>query len=258
VVENRPGADGIVAITAFTGAHDDHTLLFTASGGFAAHPVQHTQLPYDMNDIVPIARVSTTVIAVAVPTALGVNTLGDLVELARQKPGAINQAPTPGTTEIAFDNFLKVAGVTMTKIPYGDITKAVSDLSENRIQVIIASIAVVKSQIDAGKVKVIAITNLKRAPFAPELPTAIEAGYPALAIDGLVGLFGPRNMPAGTAQRIAADVQAVAGDPAIAERLAATGQVLDPGGPELFTAAVEAQRSNIAATAKALGIVPVK
>jgi tripartite-type tricarboxylate transporter receptor subunit TctC len=146
----------------------------------------------------------------------------------------------------------------MTKIPYGDITKAVSDLSENRIQVIIASIAVVKSQIEAGKVKVIAITNLKRAPFAPELPTAIEAGYPALALDGLVGLFGPRNMPAGAAQRIAADVQAVAGDPAIAERLAATGQVLDPGGPELFAAAVDAQRTNIAATAKALGIAPVK
>jgi tripartite-type tricarboxylate transporter receptor subunit TctC len=146
----------------------------------------------------------------------------------------------------------------MTKIPYGDITKALTDLSENRIQVMVAGIAVVKSQVDAGRVKLLAITNLKRAPIAPELPTAIEAGYPSLALDGLIGLFGPRSLPAGVAERIATDVAAAAADPAIAARLAATGQVLDPAGPESFAAAVEAQRMNIAAQAKALGIQPTR
>ena len=258
VIENKPGADGIIAINAFVGAHDVHTLLFAASGTFTAHPTQYARLPYDPSDLVPLARVSSTIIAVSVPTALGINTLDELVALARKEPGRLNLAPTPGTTEITFDNFLKAADITMTKIPYSDVTKALADLAENRVQVMVSGIAIVKSQVDAGRVKLLAITNLKRAAAVPDLPTAIEAGYPALALDGLIGLFGPKSLPPGTAERIAADVQAVAADPAIGPRLAATGQQLDPGGTAEFAAAVEAQRRSIAATAKALGIQPVR
>ena len=258
VIENRPGGDGIVAINAFIGAHDTHTLLFAASGTFTAHPTQYAKLPYDPSDLVPLARVSSTIIAVAVPSALHVDTLDQLVALARMRPGELNFAPTPGTTEITFDYFLQTTGINMAKIPYGDITKAATDLSENRIQAVVAGIAVVKAQIEAGKVKLLAITNLKRASAVPELPTAIEAGYPSLALDGLIGLFGPKNLPAGVADRIAADVAAVAADPDIGPKLAATGQQLDPGGTAEFAAAVEAQRQSIALTAKALGIQPVR
>ena len=258
VIENKPGADGIVAINAFTGAHDPHTLLFAASGTFTAHPTQYAKLPYDPSDLVPLARVSSTIIAVSVPTALNVNTLDELVALARKEPGKLNLVPTPGTTEITFDNFLKTSGVTMTKIPYSDVTKALADLAENRVQVMVSGIAIVKSQVETGKVKLLAITNLKRAAAVPDLPTGTEAGYPALALDGLIGLFGPKTLPPGTAERIAADVQAVAADPAIGPRLAATGQQLDPGGTGEFAAAVDAQRKSIAATAKALGIQPTR
>jgi len=258
VIENKPGAAGIVAINAFTGAHDPHTLLFAASGTFTAHPTQYAKLPYDSSDLVPLARVSSTIIAVSVPTALNVNSLDELVALARKEPGKLNLVPTPGTTEITFDNFLKTSGVTMTKIPYSDVTKALADLAENRVQVMVAGIALVKSQVETGKVKILAITNFKRAAAVPDLPTGTEAGYPALALDGLIGLFGPRNLPPGTAERIAADVQAVAADPAIGPRLAATGQQLDPGGTAEFAAAVDAQRKSIAATAKALGIQPTR
>jgi tripartite-type tricarboxylate transporter receptor subunit TctC len=257
-IENKPGADGIVAINAFVGAHDVHTLLFAASGTFTAHPTQYAKLPYDPSDLVPLARVSSTIIAVSVPTALNVNTLDELVALARREPGSLNLAPTPGTTEITFDNFMRAADITMTKIPYSDVTKALADLSENRVQVMVSGIAIVKSQVETGKVKLLAITNLKRAAAVPDLPTATEAGYPALALDGLIGLFGPKSLPPGTAERIAADVQAIAADPAIGPRLAATGQQLDPGGTAEFAAAVEAQRQSIAATAKALGIQPVR
>jgi tripartite-type tricarboxylate transporter receptor subunit TctC len=258
VIENKPGADGIVAINAFVGAHDVHTLLFAASGTFTAHPTQYAKLPYDPSDLVPLARVSSTIIAVSVSTALNVNSLDELVALARREPGKLNLAPTPGTTEITFDNFMKAANITMTKIPYSDVTKALADLSENRVQVMVSGIAIVKAQIETGKVKLLAITNLKRAAAVPDLPTATEAGYPALALDGLIGLFGPKSLPPGTAERIAADVQAVAADPAMGPRLAATGQQLDPGGTAEFAAAVEAQRQSIAATAKALGIQPVR
>jgi tripartite-type tricarboxylate transporter receptor subunit TctC len=258
VIENRPGGDGIVAINAFLGAHDTHTLLFAASGTFTAHPTQYAKMPYDVSEIVPLARVSSTIIGVSVPAALNVNTLDELVALARKEPGALNAAPAPGTTEITFDNFLRVTGITMTKVPYNDVTRAATDLSENRIQVMVTGISIVRPQVESGKVKVIAITDLKRASSVPDIPTAIEAGYPSLALDGLIGLFGTKGLPPGAAERIGADVQAVSTDPTIRTRLAATGQEPDPAGPAEFAAAVEAQRKNIAATAKALGIQPVK
>jgi tripartite-type tricarboxylate transporter receptor subunit TctC len=258
VIENRPGGDGIVSINAFIGAHDTHTLLFAASGTFTAHPTQYAKLPYDPADIIPLARVSSTIIGVSVPTALNVNTLDELVALARKNPGALNAAPAPGTTEITFDNFVKTTGIVVTKVPYGDVTKAATDLSENRIQVMVTGISIVRPQVEAGKVKIIAITNRKRASSVPDVPTAIEAGYPSFALDGLIGLFGPKGLPPGAAERIAADVQVVSTDPTIRARLAATGQEPDPAGPAEFAAAVEAQRKSIAETAKALGIQPVK
>ncbi|TMJ23706.1 MAG: hypothetical protein E6G96_18340, partial [Alphaproteobacteria bacterium] len=107
-------------------------MLFAASGTFTSHPTQFAKLPYDPADLVPLARVSSTIIAVSVPAALKVNTLRELVDLARTEPGKLNLAPTPGTTEITFDSFLKATGITMTKIPYSDVTKALADLSENR------------------------------------------------------------------------------------------------------------------------------
>ena len=83
-------------------------------------------------------------------------------------------------------------------------------------------------------------------------------GYPSLALEGLIGLFGQKDLPSGAAERIAADVQAVSADPVIRARLAATGQEPDPAGPAEFAAAVDAQRKSIAAIAKSLGIEPVK
>ena len=75
VVENRPGGDGFVAITAFTSARDDHTLLFVPASSFTAHPYLHQKLPYDPRDLVPVARVSSTLVTIGVPPSLGVNSL---------------------------------------------------------------------------------------------------------------------------------------------------------------------------------------
>ena len=102
--------------------------------------------------------------------------------------------------------------------------------------------------------KVLAITNRERAPAFPEVPTAAEAGYPALAFDGLVGLFGPRSMASELRERIASDVRAVLYDPTIATRLAATGQLVSPGTSAAFAAEIEEQRAKVAAIAQVLGI----
>jgi tripartite-type tricarboxylate transporter receptor subunit TctC len=118
------------------------------------------------------------------------------------------------------------------------------------------SYAIMQPQVQAGRIKILAVNGRTRAPILPAIPTAIEAGFPALEVEGLVGLFGPRGITNELRERIGADVKAIAADPEIAARLAGTAQVANPGGPAEFAASVEDQRAKIAGIAQALGIKP--
>jgi len=255
VVENRPGADGIVAITAFVGANDDHTLMFAATGSFTVHPFQFEKLPYEPRDLNPIARISNTILVIAVPASLNVGTLGELFALARAQPGKLNAALVPGITELVFTGFLKGAGLDMAKIPYRDIVQAGTDLAEARVQVMMASLALLQPHLQSGKVKLLAVTSGERVSLLPDVPSVVEAGYPVLEYEGLVGLFGPRDMPAELRERIAADIRAVT-DALIGERLAATGQLVNIGTSAELDATVAAQRAKVAAIAQAIGLKP--
>lgn len=255
VIENRPGGDAIVAINAFVGAGDDHTLLMAPTSTFTAHPLLHAKLPYQPDDLVPIARVTNTLIAIGVPASLNVNTLADFVKLAKEKPGSLNYAGTTGAVDFVFSGFLKDAGIDVTKVPYKDGVQALNDLAEGRIQIYGAAYAIMRPQIEAGKVKVLALMNKERAPALPNVPTAAEAGYPSLTLDGLVGLFGPRKMSPELRDRISADVVEAAGDPSIASKLTATGQVVRPGKAAEFAAEIDDQRNRVNAAAKAIGAV---
>ncbi len=256
VVENRPGGDAIVAIGAFVGAHDDHVLLCASASSFTAHPYLHDDLPYKPNDLQPIARVSNTVVTIAVPTSLKVGSLAELVALARSQPGKLNWVGVTGAFDFLLEGFLKSEGLIMTKVPYRSVVEASNDLAEGRVQVYEAAFAIVQPHLQSGRIRPLAVTNSVRAPIAPEIPTVAEAGYPALTIDGLVGFFGPPDMPKELRERIAADVRAVAADGIIAARLAATGQIPNPGGPIEFAAAIDEQRAKIATAAQKLGIDP--
>ncbi len=258
VVENRPGGDGMVAITSFLGAHDDHTLLVTPVSSFTAHPYFHDKLPYDPNDMVPIARISKTVVAVSVPTSLNVNSLKELEALARAKPGQLNWTTATGFTDFVFAGYLHTVGLNMAKVPYKNPAGAVTDLAAGVIQVYMPAYAIVRPQVEAGKVKVLAVTNHERAPALPDIPTATEAGYPSLEFDGLVGLFGPREMADDVRAKIADDIRAVAGDPVIVQRLTATGQIVSPGNGAEFAASIAQQKAQVAAVAKLFGNKPVQ
>jgi len=114
--------------------------------------------------------------------------------------------------------------------------------------------AIVRPLVQAGKFKVLAFTASQRAAAMPEVPTAAEAGVPDLTLEGLAGVFGPRNLDARARERIAADITEVLRDPVIVERLTATGQVVNPGNAAEFNAAIEAQKAQAAETGKLLGI----
>ena len=256
VVENRPGGDAIVAINAFVTAHDDHVLLFSPSSSFTAHPYLHDNLPYQPSDLVPITRVSNTIITISVPASLNVASLKELAAMARAEPGKLNWAGVTGALDFVFAGWLKQEGLNINKVPYRNPVDAANDLAESRVQVYEAALAIVRPQLESGKIKLLAVTNSVRAPTQPNLPTVAEAGYPALTIDGLVGLFGPTGMPLDLRQRITADIRAVV-DPTIEDRLTTTGQLTNIGGPEEFGKSIDEQRAKIAAFAKELGINPM-
>jgi tripartite-type tricarboxylate transporter receptor subunit TctC len=254
VVENRPGGDGLVAIGAFTGANDDHTLLFGPVGTFAVHPYEYDKLPYSAElDLLPISSVSTIVLAFSTPALLGLGSLGEFVALARAQPGKLNAAAASGNADFLLFGFLKSSGLEVAKVPYRDILQAPNDLAEGRIQALMTSLAVVQPQMQAGRVKVLAVTGRRRAPTVPEIPTVVDAGYPALQMESVVGLFGPRGMVLELRERIARELAAVL-DPLIRERLEATGQIVDVRGPSEFAAAIAEQRAKLAAIATVLGI----
>src|SRR6516164_460275 len=259
VVENRPGGDGIVAIGAFVSAHDDHVLLMTPTSSFTAHPYLHDNLPYKPSDLLPIARVSNTIITIAVPSPLEVRSLEELIGLTRAQPGKLNWAGVTGALDFLFAGFLHRHGLNMTKVPYRNPVEAANDLAEGRVQMYMAALAIVRPQLQTGKIKLLAVTYSVRAPAAPDVPTVKEAGYGELTFDGLVGLFGPSDMANEVRERIAADIRAVvAADPVIGERLMATGQILNIGGPTEFGQATQEQRQKVAAIAKDLGIKPTQ
>lgn len=254
VVENKPGGDAIVAITAFTGANDDHTLLLAPTSTFTAHPFLHEKLPYDMKELQPIVRVSNTVVAVGVPASLGVNSVNELLARAKAEPGKLNMASATGANDFVASGFLKTSGAEIARVPYRDTVQAINDLAEGRIQLYVAAYAILRPQVQAGKVKVIAITNGERAPMIPDVPTAKESGHNSLAIDGLVGLFGPKELTKDVRDRIAADVMEATKDPEILPKIVATGQIVRPGGADEFAKEIEVQSKVVSDSAEAAGV----
>ena len=257
VVENRPGGDGLVSIKAFIDAHDDHTLYFGPAGAFLVHLYDPDQSapPYDLSDIVPIAQVYVTVLAISVPTSLHIDTMDQLVALARAEPGKLNVAAATGNSDFLIYGFFKQMGLQIVKVPYRDIMQAPNDLAENRIQVMSTSLAVAQPMLQAGRIKVLLVTSKQRALGAPDIPTAAEAGYPSLTMETAGGVYGPKGMPEALRERIAADFRDVAAnDPVIGKRLADTGQIMTLRGSADFAKNIKEQNEQLAGIAKILGL----
>jgi tripartite-type tricarboxylate transporter receptor subunit TctC len=255
VVEDRAGPDGLVAVMAFVGAHDAHTLLFSIGGPVTINPVSHARLDYDPDrDLVPIASASDSFLAVAVDASLGINSIDALITRARAEPGKLSWAATPGLPQFTFAGFAKAAGLDMVQVSYRDFSPAFQDIVQGRIQVVATGLLPLLPVAKAGQVKLLVVTNRERSPAAPDLPTAREIGHPELAGDGFQGFFGWRGMPDDLRERIAADVRAVGTDSSLQQKLAVLGQAVRTGTPGEFAAMIAEQRGRIAQIAQAIGL----
>jgi tripartite-type tricarboxylate transporter receptor subunit TctC len=259
IVENRPGGDMIPGITAFARMNDDHVLLFSNSSPIAVHPVTYAKLPYDpVRDFLPISLASDIFVAIAASEPLKVASITDLVKLARTRPGEINWASAPGITQYVFAAFERHAELGMTLVPYREPAPLLQDLSEGRIHVAAHSLSVLMPLVQAGKARLLVVNNRQRAAIAPDVPTAIEAGYPELTYKGFNGLLGGRGMPRELGERIASDVRAVAADPIVEERLVSAGQAAHGSTPAEFSVALEQVRAAATTMVHAIGMAPIQ
>lgn len=256
IVENRTGAEGLIGVTAFAGMRDDHTLLFSPAAPVTVYPFTQERLAYDpVRDLVPISSGANTFGVIAAAASTNVQSISELVGLARTQSGKLNWASGGGAFPILFAGFLKGANLDLARVSYRQQNLAIQDLAEGRIQFFASTLTALLPLAEAGKIHLLAVTNKTRAPIASDIPTAIEAGYPELEFDGLTGFFGSRDMPPALRDRIASDIRAVAADPGVADRLAKAGQIPHAGTPEDFTRAIDEQRARMMAIVRLVGKV---
>jgi tripartite-type tricarboxylate transporter receptor subunit TctC len=195
-------------------------------------------------------------IAAAVKADAPYSNVKEFTAAVRANPGKFNYGAVPGITEFIFWGYAYHEKLDILQVPYRDINVAPVDLGEGRIQVVMASIAVLQPQWQAGRIKLITVTTKTRVKAAPDVPTAREQGYPSLEWEGLVGLFGLKSMSSQLKEKIAADFRDAAADGNIGERLEATGQIVNIGRPKELADSIAEQQASIAAVVKAIDFKP--
>jgi tripartite-type tricarboxylate transporter receptor subunit TctC len=247
VVENRQGADGIPAVTAFLAARDNHTFLFSFAGIVSFNHLLHERLPYEPKELVPLAPAIDNFLGVSASATLKVNTLAELIAAAKAQPGKLNYAATPGLPVFVLLALQRYAGIEMSNVPYRDFAPAYQDLTTGRLHVASTGVPTLAPHHQAGNAKLLFVTNRERSPQAPDVPTAAEAGYPDLTFEGVSGVYGWRDMPTEIRRRVITDVATIVADPAFRARVIGVGSAPRSGTPEEFAASIEDQRARITA-----------
>jgi tripartite-type tricarboxylate transporter receptor subunit TctC len=257
VVENRPGADGLIATTAFLGMYDDHAMMYSFAGPMSLLPVIHASLSYDpRRDLVPISLGADTFVAFSAHASLNLGSLKEFVALARSQPGKFNYYAPSGALPYLLAGFLKSQNLDLVQIYYREQSRGLQDHAEGRIPFMLSVMTDRLPVVQSGHVNFLAVTNGTRAAMRPDVPTAVESGFPEFAFDGLAGFIGSRAMSADVIDRISIDVRAVAADHAVSDRLAVVGQLARGTTPAEFLEMIESQRAKIATIVQETGLRP--
>ncbi len=214
LVENRPGAGGTIGTEAAgRAAPDGYTLLMGSVSTISINPSLYKNLASNpMKDLAPISLVASTPSIVAVPVSLPVNSVQELLALARTKPGGLNFGSAgTGTSHHLSGELLKVrAGVDMVHVPYKGTAPSLTGLIRGDVQILIANIPSLAPALQGKTIKPIAITSLKRSPQMPDLKTVAESGLPGFEVTVWYAIFAPAGTPEAVVQRLNAEIRKAA------------------------------------------------
>lgn len=259
VVENRPGAGGTVGATVASQARPDgHTMLLGSVNELAIAPAldarAHEKLLSALEPVVFIAR--GPLLLVASPS-LGVNSLADLVALARTKPGQLGYGSAGPQTVHHFAGELlqRAAGIELLHVPYKGASQILLDLVAGHLPLGFDFVATSEPLVKAGKLKVLAVLGPRRVATLPDAPTAREAGIPSVEAFSWSGVLVPAGTPAGIVSRLNAEVTRALRQPDLVAAYTASGAELDPGTPEAFAAFLREEQARWSRRARDLGFV---
>ena len=261
VVENQPGANGIVGASIVAKAPPDGYTLLVYSSGFVINPAVHKSLPYDTEkDFTPVTNlVSNGGLFFAVANAVPAKSLQEFLAYAKQ-PGVRLAYSTPGignTWHLAMEVFDNMTGIQMTHIPYKGGGPATAALASGEVQAMFASPAPLMPHYKSGRVRVLAYTGNKRHPAMPDVPTTAEAGLPQYKHDGgWFGMFAPAGTPAEIVNKLWREVQIAEQKPAVRDRFAKLGVEPVADSPADYKRFIQAELKAYAEQARLAGVKP--
>ena len=256
-VENRPGASATIAseMVART-APDGHTLLIAATTSHSILP-SLMKLTYDpQRDFSPVTQLVTSPLLLALHPSLPVRSVADMIKLARARPGQLTfGAGGTGTPpHLAGELFKQMTGVDMLYVPYKGEAPAISDLIGGQISLIFANTVAVLPQVQAGRLRGVAVTAPARLPPLPEFPTVTESGLPGFTVESWFGLVGPAGMPEPVVSRLNAETVRGMTQADMREKLARQGLFVVTGSPKDLIALMQTETAKWAKVVKAAGI----
>jgi tripartite-type tricarboxylate transporter receptor subunit TctC len=227
IVENRPGAGGHLGAGLVARAQPDgYTLLMSGSPTHSVGPHLFKRLSYEpMRDVPPVAMVAIAPNLLVTKSSLPVKSLADLVALAREKPGQLTYSSAGNGTSghLAAELLKSTAKLDMRHVPYKSGPEAVTGVLSGDVDFIFFTVPAVLPQVEAGKLRALAITSAARSALVPDVPTVAEAGYPGFEVLGWYALFAPRETPKPVVAKLSADIQKIVGSPDIRDKMLQLG-----------------------------------
>jgi tripartite-type tricarboxylate transporter receptor subunit TctC len=258
VIENRPGANGNIAIQAAArAAPDGHTILLQYSGYHAGNPAMMRNPGWDPNrDIVPLGMGTMAPHVILAAPNLPVNSLAEFIALARERPGAMNYASSGigSIQHIAGVLFSRAIGVEMVHVPYRGAAPALQDVVGGRVEMFITTPSSAVQLVQAGRIKALAMASARRSPGLSDVPTTAEAGLPGFTIDAWFAFFGPAGMAMPMRERFNAALRELAQDATLLTRATEAGATLQPMTIAELDAIARREVEELGAVIRAAGI----
>jgi tripartite-type tricarboxylate transporter receptor subunit TctC len=258
VVENRPGAAGMVGAQAMLAAGaDGYTLMMGSNSSLAVAPSLYPNWPYDpLKGIAPISNLAVTPFVLVVKPGLPANSLAELIALAKQKPGQLAMASggNGSSNQLVGELFQMMTGVKFSHVPYKGTGAALVDLAGGQVDLLFDQASSTVANIKGGKIRAVAVAAANRQAALPDTPTFAEAGLRGFEIDNFTGLVGPAGMPPEAVAKVhAAAVKALA-TPQVRERFASLGVQPVGSTPEQFGATIREDLERWSKVIRAAGI----
>ena len=255
--ENRSRAAGNIGVAIASKLSPDGYTLVMPITSFSINPHLYSKLPFDtVKDFSPIVLASQAPLFLVVTPSVLAKSVSELIGVAKAKPGQLNYANSGnGTTaHLAGELFKKMAGVNLVSVPYKGGGPAVIDLIAGRVQVYFSTIPAALTQVQAGKLRGVAVTTTKRVSLIPDVPTVAESGLPGFEVVGWFGIFAPARTPAPIVAKLNKELNDALRTPDIQQRFASQGLIPGGGTPEDLGRFLRAEMAKWGALIKEAGI----